>query len=62
MKAIVLCAGNGNRLCPLTNDRPKCLLSIGEQTILELCLDNLEAAGIHDVVLVAGGRFPFVYP
>jgi choline kinase len=54
MKAIVLCAGNGRRLRPLTDDRPKCLLRIGERTILDLCLDNLEAAGIHDVVLVTG--------
>lgn len=54
MKAIVLCAGNGRRLRPLTDDRPKCLLRFGERTILELCLDNLKAAGIHDVVLVTG--------
>ena len=54
MKAIVLCAGNGSRLRPLTDDRPKCLLRFGERTILDLCLDNLKAAGIHDVVLVTG--------
>ena len=54
MKAIVLCAGSGRRLRPPTGDRPKCLLRIGGRTILEFCLDNLEAAGIHDVVLVTG--------
>lgn len=56
MKAIVLCAGRGNRLRPLTDDRPKCLLSFGGQTILGCCLESMQAAGIRDVVLVTGYR------
>jgi choline kinase len=54
MTAIVLCAGRGKRLRPLTSDRPKCLLSFGSRTILECCLENVQAAGIRDVVLVTG--------
>ena len=54
MKAIVLCAGKGGRLRPLTDDRPKCLLAFGTRTILDCCLDHLSAAGIRDVVLVVG--------
>jgi len=54
MKAVVLCAGVGRRLRPLTEERPKCLVEVGGRTILESCLANLEAAGIVDVVLVTG--------
>jgi choline kinase len=54
MKAVVLCAGRGGRLYPLTKDRPKCLLQFGEKTVLECCLENLKSAGIQDVVLVTG--------
>jgi len=54
MKAIVLCAGRGGRLFPLTKDRPKCLLQFGAKTILECCLENLKSKGILDVVLVTG--------
>ncbi len=54
MKAVVLCAGVGRRLRPLTEERPKCLIEVGGRTILESCLANLEAAGIVDVVLVTG--------
>jgi choline kinase len=56
MKAIVLCAGKGGRLRPLTEDRPKCLLAFGTRTILDCCLDHLAGAGIRDVVLVVGYR------
>jgi len=54
MKAVVLCAGRGGRLYPLTKDGPKCLLRFGEKTVLECCLENLKSAGILDVVLVTG--------
>jgi choline kinase len=54
MKAIVLCAGRGGRLRPLTDDRPKCLLAFGDRTILECCLDKMKSVGIRDVVLVTG--------
>ena len=54
MKAVILCAGVGGRLRPLTEDSPKCLVEVGGKTILESCLANLEAAGIDDVVLVTG--------
>lgn len=54
MKAVILCAGRGGRLFPLTKDRPKCLLEFGPTTVLECCLDNLNAAGIRDTLLVTG--------
>lgn len=54
MKAVILCAGRGGRLFPITKDRPKCLLQFGDKTILEYCLENLNSAGIRDVLLVTG--------
>jgi choline kinase len=56
MKAIVLCAGKGGRLRPLTDDRPKCLLAFGTRTILDCCLDHLRSEGVSEVTLVVGYR------
>jgi choline kinase len=56
MNGIVLCAGRGGRLRPLTDDCPKCLLSFGDKTILERCLDGLRAAGIGNILIVTGYR------
>lgn len=54
MKAIILSAGRGSRLLPLTETRPKCLLSIGNTTILGRQLDTLEVGGVTEVVVVTG--------
>lgn len=54
LKAVILCAGQGRRLAPLTENRPKCLLPVGDKTILEHILDNLEDANIAEVILVTG--------
>lgn len=53
-RAILLSAGQGRRLLPLTAERPKCLLNIGGKTILEWQLDALLSAGIDDVAVVTG--------
>lgn len=54
MKAILLSAGRGSRLLPLTESRPKCLLPVQETTLLGYQLNTLEAAGIRDVTVVTG--------
>lgn len=55
MKAIVLAAGPGRRLGPLTRDLPKTLLPLGDGgTILDLVLANLAGAGVAEVVVVTG--------
>jgi choline kinase len=53
-KAIVLAAGVGSRLRPLTADRPKCLLEVGGRTLLNSQLETLDRCGIRDVVIVIG--------
>jgi L-glutamine-phosphate cytidylyltransferase len=55
-KAIILSAGKGSRLHPLTDDKPKCLIDFSGKSLLEWQLDALEAAGISDVVIVTGFR------
>jgi glucose-1-phosphate thymidylyltransferase len=54
VKAVVLAAGEGRRLEPLTNRRPKPMLPIAGQPLLEHVLEALVDAGIDDVVFVVG--------
>jgi choline kinase len=54
VKAIIVAAGTGSRLNPLTNERPKCLLDVGGKTILERALEALRENGIENIVVVRG--------
>ncbi|MGZ4843009.1 MAG: nucleotidyltransferase family protein [Candidatus Angelobacter sp.] len=53
MKAMVLAAGLGTRLRPLTADRPKALVQVGGRTMLEITLARLRAVGIGEVIVNA---------
>lgn len=55
-KAIILAAGIGSRLRPLTDDRPKCLLEVGGHTLIDHQVDTLRRYGVTDVVVVVGHR------
>lgn len=52
MKAVVLAAGKGERLMPLTENRPKHLLPIGGKPLLEWILEGLVGAGVDEALLV----------
>jgi NDP-sugar pyrophosphorylase family protein len=51
MKAMILAAGLGTRLRPLTDDRPKALVEIGGRTLLEITLERLRAFDVREVII-----------
>jgi mannose-1-phosphate guanylyltransferase len=51
MKAMILAAGLGTRLRPLTDDRPKALVEIAGRTLLEIALSRLRAFGVREVIV-----------
>ena len=54
MKAVILAAGEGNRMCPLTYTRPKVMLPIANKPILEHLLIEAKKAGIGEFIFVVG--------
>ena len=56
MTGVILAAGMAKRLRPLTNDRPKCLLTIGGRTLLQRTIEALQSVGITELVVVTGYR------
>ena len=60
MKVIILSAGQGTRLLPLTADRPKCLIPVQGKTVLEWQIDELHRAGIDNITVVVGYNAPMV--
>lgn len=54
--AVLLCAGLGSRLLPLTADRPKCLIEVGGRAILDHQVSALREAGVARITVVGGYR------
>lgn len=53
---VILAAGMAKRLRPLTDERPKCLLTVGERSLLQRTVDAIIEAGIQEIVVVTGYR------
>lgn len=56
MRAIILAAGQGTRLRPLTDHQPKCLVELCDVSLLERQARVLRAAGVEDILVVVGYR------
>ena len=58
MKVIILAAGQGTRLRPLTDHCPKCMVEVNGKSIIERQLDTMHSCGIEDkdITIVAGYR------
>lgn len=54
--AVILAAGEGTRLRPLTQNRPKALIPIANRPIVEYVIDSLVKCGIRDIIVVVGYR------
>lgn len=58
MRALILAAGYGTRLYPLTRDRPKPLLPVGGRPLLDHLAENLDRVeGLREILVVVNGRF-----
>ncbi len=51
MKAMILAAGFGTRLKPLTNNKPKALIEIRGKTLLEIAINKLKQEGFTDIII-----------
>jgi choline kinase len=55
-RALILAAGEGTRLRPLTNDKPKCMVSLLGVSLLQRQINCLKSQGIHDIHIATGYR------
>jgi len=53
-KAVILAAGRGTRLLPLTDNIPKCLLKVNDKPVVEYILDRLAEIKINEIIVVIG--------
>lgn len=60
MQAVILAAGEGNRLRPLTRSRPKAMIPVANRPIIEYVIHSLLENGIRDIVVVVGYRKEYV--
>ena len=58
-QAMILAAGRGNRMMPLTRDIPKSMLKIGNMTLIEDKIIRLAEAGVEKIVINLNNEEPF---
>lgn len=61
MKAVILAAGLGSRLRPITNDVPKCMVPVNGIRIIDKQIDNLIKTGVKEVYVVSGYKHEVLY-
>jgi len=63
MKAIIIAAGMGSRLSPMTDDKPKCMIDLNGKPLLEHQISALKGAGVEKIALVKGYKAEMIkYP
>lgn len=58
MNALILAAGFGSRLMPLTKDNPKCMVEYKDKKIIDYEIESLKDAGVKNIAVVGGYLFP----
>jgi L-glutamine-phosphate cytidylyltransferase len=54
MRAVILAAGKGSRLNGTTGDKPKCLIRVGDKTLIKRQIETLQSVGIDDITVIVG--------
>ena len=62
MKAIILAAGEGKRLRPYTEDRPKCMVEINGVSLLDRQISVIRSLGIEEIILIGGYKGDSLLP
>ncbi len=52
MKAVILAAGRGTRLMPLTNEMPKAMIKVNGKPLLEIIVDQLRSVGVKEIIII----------
>ena len=61
MKALILAAGIGSRLKPISDNLPKAMVPVNGKSILEKQIENLKEQGILDIIVIAGYKADYLY-
>ncbi|GAB7206137.1 hypothetical protein OS21_26300 [Dickeya oryzae] len=62
MKGILLVAGRGSRLGDITNEKPKSLVELNGQSLLQRAIDSLKKGGVDNIAAVGGYRSEMIEP
>jgi choline kinase len=57
MRAVILAAGSGHRLRPLTDDKPKAMVELRKRAIVQRQIDMFKSAGLSSIIIVGGHGF-----
>lgn len=58
MKAVIVAAGMGTRMLPITKTIPKEMLPVGDKPVIQYIVEDLVAAGIDDIIIISSSQKP----